>query len=342
MTSRSREPSETWQTSPDQPMSGSRSARGTYLANEIMPAIQEHSKLIDRFDPKVLTALSGLELKARYLVEGFLHGLHASPFHGLSVEFSEYRKYLPGDDLRHLDWRLYARSDRMYVKKYTQETNVRMYVVCDTSASMGYQGRDAWGSKLEVARIIAAALTSMLLGQNDAVGMLALHEDHDSPQFIRPSQKPSQFGLMLHELQELTPAGGPRLARLLRHLTRLIHRRSVVLFFSDLLEPSIEIAELFRELRFNGHEVLMFQTLDRDEIEFPFESGRVFEDLETGLRRNVNPDAVRERYLQRFNEFMTEHQELFRALEIPHCVVQTDKEPWEALATFLIERKRLM
>ena len=307
-----------------------------------MTATQRHSHLIDRFDPKVLTALSGLDLKARYLVEGFLHGLHESPFHGLSVEFSEYRKYLPGDDLRHVDWRLFARSDRMYVKKYTQETNVRMYVVCDTSASMGYRGRDAWGSKLEVARILAAALTSMLLGQNDAVGMLALNEDHDSPEFIRPSQKPSQFGLMLQQLQVLRSAGGPRLAELLRHLTRLIHRRSVVLFFSDLLEPADEIAELFRELRFNGHEVLMFQILDRDEIDFPFENGRVFEDLESGVRRNINPVAVRERYLQRFNEFMAEYRELFRALEIPHCIVETDKQPWEALATFLIERKRLM
>ena len=296
--------------------------------------------LLDRFDAKILAALSGLDVKARYVVEGFLHGLHRSPFHGLSVEFSEYRDYHPGDDLRHLDWRLFGRCDRLYVKKYTQETNVRMYVIVDTSASMAYRGAAAWDSKLDVARILAAALVYLMLRQNDAVGLLALDPQEAGPQFIQPSQKPSQFGVMLHQLQALVPAGGARLAQLLEHAVRLLHRRSVVLFFSDLLEPAESIKTAFQQLRFYGHECLVFQLLDRDEVEFPFTAPGIFQDLETRARRSVHPASVRARYLQRFEQFMQQHRQLFRSLEIPHCTVRTDQDPWAALSLFLHERQR--
>jgi uncharacterized protein (DUF58 family) len=297
--------------------------------------------LAERFDPKMLAALEGLDFKARYVMEGFLSGLHDSPFHGFSVEFSDYRNYQPGDDLRHLDWRLYARSDRLCIKRYMQETNVRFYVVCDTSASMKYRGATAWGSKLECARVLAGALSWFLLKQNDAAGMVTLGGEGGVPEFIRPSQRPNQFGLMLRHLEMLQPAGGARLAELLRHTVRLVHRRSVILFFSDLLEPSAEVALGFKQLRFHGHEVLIFQVLDRDELEFPFADPNIFEDLETGVRRVVAPAASREKYLSRFNAFMDDYRELFRSLEMPHCVVRTDENPWRALALFLAERKRL-
>src|SRR5438876_7862317 len=213
--------------------------------------------LSERFDPKMLAALEGLDFKARYVMEGFLSGLHDSPFHGFSVEFSDYRNYQPGDDLKHLDWRLFARSDRLRIKRYLQETNVRFYVVCDTSASMAYRGAGAWGGKFDCTRILAAALTWFLLRQNDAVGLVALGGADAVPQFIRPSQRPTQFGLLLRQLDALQPAGGARLARLLEHTVRLVHRRSVILFFSDLLEPCEEIGLCFKQLRFHGHEVLV-------------------------------------------------------------------------------------
>src|SRR5258705_7147317 len=143
-----------------------------------MPAVAEdqaRSVGLDlKFDPKLLAALEGLDLKARYVMEGFLSGLHDSPFHGFSVEFSDYRNYQPGDDLRHLDWRLYARSDHLCIKRYMQETNVRFYIVCDTSASMKYRGSAAWASKFECAKILSGALTWFLLRQNDAAGMVTL------------------------------------------------------------------------------------------------------------------------------------------------------------------------
>jgi len=304
-----------------------------------MPAAVQ--TLTERFDPKVLAALEGLDFKARYVMEGFLAGLHESPFHGFSVEFSDYRDYQPGDDLRHVDWRLFARSDKLCIKRYMQETNLRFYVVCDTSASMQYRGASAWGSKLDVARVLAAGLTWFLLKQNDAAGMVSLSGRAEVPEFIRPSQRPSQFGLVLRQLEALSPAGGACLSRLLSQTARLVHRRSVILFFSDLLEPSEEVDLGFKQLRFEGHEVLVFQVLDRDEVEFPFTETRVFEDLESEMRRVVTPAAVRDQYLARFNEFMAAHSALFRALEMPHCVVRTDQDPWNALAMFLAERKRL-
>ena len=294
-----------------------------------------------RFDPKLLAALEGLDFKARYVMEGFLSGLHDSPFHGFSVEFSDYRNYQPGDDLRHLDWRLFARSDRLCIKRYMQETNVRFYVVGDTSASMSYQGANAWASKLECSKILAAALSWFLLRQNDAAGMVMLKADQNTPSFIRPSQRPTQFGLILRELENLKAAGGACLAKLLQHTVRLVHRRSVILFFSDLLEPSEDVALAFKQLRFHGHEVIVFQILDRDKVEFPFTDPKVFEDLETGTRRVVTPAAIREKYLARFNSFLASYAELFRSLEIPHCVVRTDANPWHALAMFLAERRRL-
>jgi uncharacterized protein (DUF58 family) len=298
--------------------------------------------LSEKFDPKLLAALEGLDFKARYVMEGFLTGLHNSPFHGFSVEFSDYRNYQPGDDLRHLDWRLYARTDRLCIKRYMQETNVRFYVICDTSASMDYRGAAAWGSKLDCSKVLAAALTWFLLKQNDAAGMVTVTGENEAPQYIRPSQRSSQFGLMLRQLESLRPAGGASLARLLQHTIRLVHRRSVILFFSDLLEPSEDVALGFKQLRFHGHEILVFQVLDRDELEFPFTEPKIFEDLEDGRRRVISPATVREKYRERFSQFMEAHRALFRQLEIPHCVVRTDENPWQALALFLSERKRLL
>lgn len=304
--------------------------------------VLENDRLIERFDPKVMSLLHTLDMKARYLVEGFLDGMHRSPFHGISVEFSEYRDYQPGDDLRHLDWQLYARSNRLCIKKYTQETNVRVYVVIDTSASMKYRGSEAWGSKLEVSKTLAVALTSMMLRQNDAVGLLTHQGQSEAAAFVRPSQKQSQFNTIIQQLQSLSAAGSAQLADLLQNMIRLIHRRSIVLFFSDLQEDSGGITEAFQQLKFLGHECMIFQVLDRDELEFPFSQPAVFRDLENGARRMVDPAAARAKYLKRFESFMAGYRNLFHSLEMPHCVVRTDTDPWEALTLFLKERRRLM
>ena len=289
-------------------------------------------------DPGLLATLSGLQLKARYVMEGFLSGVHGSPFHGLSVEFSEYRDYQPGDDPRSIDWRFFARTDRLCVKRFEQETNARCYLACDTSASMAYRGDRAWAGKMEAARILAAALASLLLRQNDAVGCLGLAGG--SLRFLPPSKIPSQFGRILGRLEGFAPGGGPALAPLLSQATRLFHRRSLVLVLSDLLEPSRSAETAFERLRFDGHECLVLQVLDPDEIDFPFAEGAILADLETGLRREARP-GVRQRYVERFSAAMDEWKSLFRRLEVPHAVVRTDEDPRRALGRLLTERKRL-
>ena len=206
---------------------------------------------------------------------------------------------------------------------------------------MRYRGASSWGSKLECAKVLGAALTWFLLKQNDAAGMITMSGEREVPEFIRPSQRPNQFGLMLRQLELLDASGGVCLSRLLQHTIRLIHRRSVILLFSDLLEPSEEVALGLKQLRFHGHEVIVFQVLDPDEMEFPFTEPKLFEDLETGARRMVSPVAARQSYLARFNAFMEAHRQTFRGLEMSHCVVRTDENPWRALAHFLADRKRL-
>jgi uncharacterized protein (DUF58 family) len=286
-------------------------------------------------DPRVLATLEGLELRARYVMEGFLAGRHGSPFHGLSVEFRDYRDYQPGDDLRRLDWRLFARSDRLCVKRYEQETNARCYVLCDASASMAYRGKRAWASKAEAARVVSLALGWLLLNQNDAVGLLAL-ERGDHVNFVRPAQVPHQVGVLLRTLEALQPQGGPVLARLLDHAARMAHRRSVIVLVSDLLDPAADVADGLRRLRFYGHDLLVVQVLDGDEVDFPFVDGEL-EDLETGQRRAVSRTA-RDTYRTRFDAFMEEYRRLFTELEATHALVRTDEDPGRALARALSRR----
>jgi uncharacterized protein (DUF58 family) len=306
-----------------------------------------------QFDPETLKALAGLQFRARYVVEGYLSGMHESPFHGYSIEFNDYRNYQPGDDLRHLDWRYYARADKLCIKRYEQETNLQFHVIADTSRSMGYRGTRAWCRKLDYAKIVAASLCWLLLKQKDMTGLLLQEADGGKPQageasrarreaqmhFLKPSQKPSQFGHILGQLEAVEPAGGPCLATLLDNAPRLIRRRSVILLVSDLLDPAEEVQDQLKQLHFLGHEVIVFQVLDRDEIDFPFEKDRIFEDVESGVRRRVRPELVRQKYLERFEAFQETYRSLFRALEIHHLLLPSDADPGRALAFFLAQRQ---
>jgi uncharacterized protein (DUF58 family) len=299
------------------------------------------------FDPSLLSRLQGLDWKARYVMEGFLSGVHGSPFHGPSVEFRDYRDYQPGDDLRRVDWRLYARSDRLSVKRYEQETNARCYILCDTSASMEYRGSAAWGSKLECARVLALALGWLLLKQNDAVGLLALQPGRAAEagglavRYVRPSQKPHQAGLLLRGLTGLAAGGGPLLPDLLEHAVRVMHRRSLLVLLTDLLEPAQGVEQGLRRLRFAGHDCACIQVLDRDEVELPFEGDLLLEDVESGARRRVDAARVRETYVARFRAFMDEHRRLLRDLEIPWASIRTDEDPGRALARAVGSRARV-
>jgi uncharacterized protein (DUF58 family) len=293
-----------------------------------------------RLDPSELKALRSLDFRARYLVEGYMSGIHQSPFHGSSVEFSEYRAYQPGDDLRRVDWRLYARVDRLYLKRYEHETEARCYLVCDASASMSYCGTRAWASKAVHSQTIAAAMAWLLLKQKDPVGLAAFSESPDGRQltYLAPSRQSSQLGQLLSHLNGIGVGGGAQLPALLEDCLRIIRRRSIILLFSDLLEPSAALERILKRLRFHGHEVIVFQTLDPDELDFPFADSGIFLDPETGVRRQVSPSKARSHYLERFGAFMKAHEEMFASLEISHRLFRTDENPGPALAQFLSAR----
>jgi uncharacterized protein (DUF58 family) len=296
-----------------------------------------------RFDASLLGTLGSLEWRARYVMEGLLSGRHGSPFQGASVEFREYRDYQPGDDLRRLDWRLYARADRLCIRRYEQETNARCTLLLDTSASMAYRGGGgAWGTKLEAAQTLGLALGWLLLRQGDAVDLLAQRAGgNGTPRYLPPARAASRQGALLRELTALAPQGAEALPDLLAAAARIVHRRSLVLLLSDLLEPAETIEPMLSRLRFDGHEVLCLQILSGDEIDFPFTGSALFEDLETGDRRQVQGDAARAAYRERFGAFMARHEELFRRLEMPLVRVRTDEDPAAALARFLdVPRRR--
>jgi uncharacterized protein (DUF58 family) len=270
-------------------------------------------------------------------MEGFLSGRHGSPFHGPSVEFRDYREYQPGDDLRRIDWRLYARNDRLCIRRYEQETNARCYVVCDTSASMAYRGRGAWGAKFEAAKLLGLAIGWLLLDQGDAVGLLATGASAGPGsaaaelRYVRPSQKPDHVGLLLRTLDSLSLGGGPVVAELLGHAARIAHRRSLVVLLSDLLEPPADLRRGLERLCFDGHEVVCLQVLDGDEIDFPFDEPAVFEDMETGLTRSVAGREARRAYRARFQSFQESWRALLRELDMRHAVVRTDEDPAASL-----------
>ncbi len=300
----------------------------------------EFRSLRQDFNPAWLSGLGSFGLKARYVVEGFLSGIRRSPFYGYSSEFSDYRDYQAGDDLRHLDWRLFARSDRLSIRRYRHETNLRLYLVCDTSASMAYRGSAAWASKLEAASLLAAAISWIVLRQNDGVGAISLDQEDSVPEFVRPSQGRAHFGLMLRHLQGLQARGTECLWQLLEHAKRLISRRSVLVLLSDFLEPADKLEIPLKHLRHQGHECLLLQVLDPDEVDFPFTGANRFRDPESGLERLTIGESARAGYLERFRAFMDGQRKVFESLELPFMTMRTDQNPWEVLATFLAEREK--
>ena len=297
-----------------------------------------------RFEPADFAALASLELRARRVMEGFLHGLHGSPFHGLSVEFTDYRDYQPGDDLRHLDWRLYARSDRLCIKRYEHETNTRCLLAVDTSGSMAYRGSRAWGSKLEAARVLALALGWFLMRQNDAVGLLALGAGESEQRvgelcYLPPAHRPSQQGALLGRLRDLEPQSSQGLVELLDRCRHLTGRRGLMILLSDFLDGAEALTQPLERLRFAGYDLVAIQLLDPDEVDFPFAEGTLFEDLESGQRRQISQGAA-ERYRSRFESFLEAHRAQFRRLEIPHWTLRTDQDPAQVLGRSLAERAR--
>lgn len=287
-------------------------------------------------DPEVLARISRLDLKARLVVEGFLSGLHSSPFKGFSQEFADYRQYMPGDELKRADWKVYGRSDRFYIKEYQEETNLRAYVLLDKSGSMGY-GKET--SKLEYAKYLGASLAYLLHRQKDSVGIATF--DHRIDEIIPPSARRAKFMLILRAIEKARPGGETNLNEVLSELAQKMRRRGLVIVLSDMLDDPDGVLRALRSFRYRKHEIIVFQILDPDEVEFPFNESAVFTDLEDGREMIVTPGLVRRRYQERFKEFLDFcHRSLLES-RIDHTVLYTNTPYDKALIAYLQKRARL-
>jgi uncharacterized protein (DUF58 family) len=264
--------------------------------------MSDHPRVSERITPRLLAGLGSLELRARMLVEGLISGMHRSPYRGFSVEFTEHRKYSQGDDLKHLDWKVYGRSDKYYVKQYEQETNLRLLLVLDASESMAYRG-DARGlSKYEYAAVLAAALSYLVLQQADAVGLAAF--DETPGRVLRASNRRGQYAALLQELQR--PPGGraTRIRAVLDSLAEQLVHRHLIVILSDLFDRPDEALRGLHHLRHRRHELLVLHVMDHAELEFPFKSLTRFTGLEGIEPLLTEPRIIRDRYLAEVRRFI--------------------------------------
>ena len=286
--------------------------------------------------PATLARLGTLELKARAIVEGFLTGLHRSPFKGFSVEFAEYRQYLPGDDLATLDWKVFARTDRHFIKKYEEETNLDCHILMDVSSSMGY-GSGAV-TKLQYGSYLAAALAYLMHRQRDAVGFIAF--DDRIRKMLAPSARGGHLNALLVTLDRLELGAHTNVAKPLNDLAAALHKRGLVVLISDLLDDADRVIEGLKHFRYRGTEVIVFHVLDPAELNFPFEQAARFRDIETRDEVLALPAAVREGYLKAIGDLQERYQRELRLSGIDYVRLDTSTPLDAALMAYLMTRRR--
>jgi uncharacterized protein (DUF58 family) len=292
---------------------------------------------IKYLDPQFLATISNLELVARSVVEGFITGLHKSPFHGFSVEFSQHRPYMPGDALRFVDWKVYARTDRFYIKQFEEETNLRCYILVDISASMGYKSGRV--SKWMYASYLTAALAYLLLHQRDATGLVLFDEAIRLQ--MPPRSMESYLREMLTHIEQASLGKDTSVGKVLHQIADQFRRKGLIILISDFLDDPDEILKGLKHFRHDRHDVLAFHILDRQEAEFDFSGNVMFRDLESGEKLKTQPFFVREQYRQRFGAFLRYYQTETSKNNIDYQQIFTDEPLNIALTKFLSKRKRL-
>jgi len=291
-------------------------------------------------DPAVVARLAHLDVRARLVVEGFIAGMHRSPFHGFSVEFAEHRPYMPGDPLKNLDWKVLAKSDRYLVKQYTEETNLRAHLLLDLSGSMAFRSERASMSKLEYARSLAAALAYLMLGQQDAVGTMTFA---DKPlQYVPPRSVRSHLDVVLKALATGQPEGRTRLGPALHELAERIKRRGLVVLLSDLLDSPADVLSGLQHFRHRNHEVIVFHILDPDEIEFPYTDASTFVDLETGAQLTTEPWEIAASYRQKLTAWRDQYARSCREQRIDYVPLDSQTPFDRALLAYLEKRATLL
>lgn len=287
-------------------------------------------------DPRMLAKLHGLKLRARHIVEGFVAGLHRSPFHGFSIEFAEHREYTPGDDLRYVDWKVYGRSDKVYLKQFEDETNLICYIVLDVSESMGFQGPGSPMSKLEYAQCLAASLAWLVLQQQDAVGITTF--DSQIRALLRPSSNASQLQQAVQVLEGCQASEETSAGPIFHHLAQRLNKRGVVVILSDLFDNTESLLAGLKHFRHRRHDVILFHVLDAAELDFPFHDPTLFKGLEHLPDVHVDPAALRRAYLHEFEAFLKSVRAGCRAQQIDYQLMRTDQPLDWALSTYLAAR----
>ncbi len=286
--------------------------------------------------PEVIRTVSRLDLRARFIVEGFLSGLHASPYHGFSVEFSEHRRYSQGDDPNDIDWLVYAKTDRYYVKKYQAETNITGYLTVDLSESMGYTYRQNL-TKLDYAICLAAALGYLMIRQQDPVGLVTF--DDRIRQSLPARSRRTQLANILAVLARSSPGGPTEIAMNLRRIAAMIRHRSLLMLFSDLLAEPGPVIESLRLLKHAGHDVILFHVLDEAEVSFPFAGMVDLKDPETGETLVVDADGIRADYLETLAEMRDRYRHECLKMGVDYIALDTSMPFDRALVEYLSQRK---
>jgi uncharacterized protein (DUF58 family) len=286
--------------------------------------------------PSVINQIKRLDLRAKFVVKGFLHGLHASPFHGFSVEFSEHRKYSHGDDLKDIDWQVFAKTDKYYVRKFESETNITGYLVMDLSESMGYTYRQEL-TKFDYAICLAAALAYLMISQQDPVGLVTFNDK--VRQSLPPRSKRTQLGNVLSLLSKLEPTGKTDFKHSLGQLSAMLKTRSLVMIFSDFLVDEEQMLSALYRLKHGGHDVILFHVLDEAEVTFPFRGICNMRDPETNQELKVDADGFKSEYLKRITEFRDSLALQCRKSGIDYVPLDTSMQFDKALLEYLLSRR---
>jgi len=290
-------------------------------------------------DPQAVARLSKINLIARSVVEGFISGLHRSPFRGFSVEFAEHREYTPGDNIKDIDWQAYGRTDRYVVKQYQEETNLKAHILLDTSGSMGYKSEESSLSKLEYGSYLAASLAYMMVRQQDSVGLVTFSEKINH--FIPPRSTTAHLNVMLKTLETAHPGQATNISRTFHDLAEHIKRRGLIIIISDLFDDAKDVMRGLRHFRFKRHEVILFHIFDRWEIDFPFRRLTDFVDMETNDQLQIDPRFVRDDYMHRIRDFIGAYKRECAGATIEYVQTHTGVPFDLMLHSFLAKRKRL-
>ena len=289
-------------------------------------------------DPAIVARLGTIDLKARTIVEGFLTGLHRSPYKGFSVEFAEYRQYLPGDDLSTLDWKVYARSDRHYVKKYEEETNLTCHLLLDVSRSMAYGSGGI--TKLQYGSYLTGALAYLMHRQRDAFGLIAF--DDRIASLLPASARSGHLRAVLLALERLKIGAKTDVAKPLNDLAAAVRKRGLVVLVSDLLDDPVRVLDGLKHFRYRGTDVIVFHILDPYELEFPFEHAARFRDMETADEVMAVPRAVRQDYLDRLQELIATYRRELGLAGIDYCLLDTSQPLEFGLMSYLMTRRKVL